>query len=354
MAGVSTPKIATCTKLPYTLSAPARSREYPSMNLDRQRNRQDWTTYGVGKQGVMSQIGRMGICPSGSRTEATGDDARTGEAELMEQGPTKSVALRRLRNALAGIPELTQLRHGSPTFKKWRRKTDIAITKTFGSNTRHTHEFSSLRYSQSDIVALTARTPDPYQEAYLRGLESANALLESMIEEIEEYWKDGEQAPRSAIPKQGEPTNANKIFIIHGRDEGTKDKVARFVESLKLTPVVLAEQASHGRTIIEKLEEHSQVGFAVALLTPDDTGSLKGAEDNPRPRARQNVLFEFGFFIGSLSRSRVCALTDGDVEIPSDYAGVVYIPLKQGNWKLDLAKELKKAGLSIDLNDLVS
>ena len=175
-----------------------------------------------------------------------------------------------------------------------------------------------------------------------------------MIEEIEEYWEDGNQAPTSPVLEEKERTNTNEVFVIHGRDEGTKDKIARFLERLKLTPVILAEQASHGRTIIEKLEEHAKVRFAVALLTPDDAGSLKGEEDKLRPRARQNVLFEFGFFIGSLGRSGVCALTEGDVEVPSDYAGVVYIPLDKGDWQLELAKELRKARLPVDLNDLAS
>ena len=156
------------------------------------------------------------------------------------------------------------------------------------------------------------------------------------------------------IEKKEERTNTNEVFIIHGRNNGTKETVARILERLKLKPVILAEQASHGRTIIEKLEEHAQVGFAVALLTRDDTGSLKGEEDNLKPRARQNVLFEFGFFIGSLGRSRVCALTEGDVEIPSDYAGVVYIPLNEGGWKFELAKELKNAGFPVDFNNLAS
>ena len=264
------------------------------------------------------------------------------------------MALARLRTALESIPKLTRLRHDSQAFAKWRRKTDIAVTNTFGNKTRHVHEFGSIRYSQSELVALTTRTPDPYQEAYLRGLASAETLLESMIEEIEDYWEDGPRAPTPSVSRKEERTNTNEVFIIHGRDNGTKETVARILERLKLKPVILAEQASHGRTIIEKLEEHAQVGFAVALLTPDDTGSLKGEEDNLRPRARQNVLFEFGFFIGSLGRSRVCALTEGDVEIPSDYAGVVYIPLNEGGWKFELGKELKNAGYPVDFNNLAS
>lgn len=138
--------------------------------------------------------------------------------------------------------------------------------------------------------------------------------------------------------------DANKIFIIHGRDEGPKNSVARFLENLGLEPVILAEQPSQGRTIIEKFEQHAQVGFALALLTPDDAGSLQGNEGNLNPRARQNVIFELGFFIGRIGRKRVCALTKGNVEIPSDYTGVVYIPFDDfGGWKGKLIQELESA-----------
>ena len=46
----------------------------------------------------------------------------------------------------------------------------------------------------------------------------------------------------------------------------------------------------------------------MALLTPDDLGAHKGEESTLNPRARQKVIFEFGYFIGKLSRKRVCAM----------------------------------------------
>ena len=171
-----------------------------------------------------------------------------------------------------------------------------------------------------------------------------------MIDEVEEYWEENE--PTISIPttkgKRSESTN--KVFLIHGRDEGTRDAVARLLSNLGLEPVILAEQASQGKTIIEKFESHAQVKFAIALLTPDDVGSLSNDSDSTRPRARQNVIFELGYFIGRLGRDGVCALTKGEVEIPSDYSGVVYIPLDDGGWKFDLVKELKAAGFPVDAN----
>ena len=138
--------------------------------------------------------------------------------------------------------------------------------------------------------------------------------------------------------------DANRIFLIHGRDEGPKYTVAGFFENLGLEPVILAEQPSEGRTIIEKLEQHAKVGCALASLMPDDAASLQGNDADLNPGARQNVIFELGFFSGRIGGKRVYALTKGDVELPSDCTGVVYIPFDNfGGWKGELIRELESA-----------
>ncbi len=128
--------------------------------------------------------------------------------------------------------------------------------------------------------------------------------------------------------------------------------VARLIEHLKLVPVILNEQPNKGRTIIEKFVDHANVGFAIVLLTPDDRGGLFSDKyENQKPRARQNVILELGFFLCKLGRERVCALCKGDVETPSDYDGVVYVKLDEGGaWRIAVGKELKAAGYNIDMN----
>ena len=113
--------------------------------------------------------------------------------------------------------------------------------------------------------------------------------------------------------------------------------------------MILQEQPDRSRTIIEKFEEYAQVNFAIALFTPDDFGGLEG--DDPQSRARQNVVFEFGYFIGKYGRERVRALVKGNLEIASDYFGVTYIPLDDSeDWKMRLVGELKSAGFDVDAN----
>ena len=134
-----------------------------------------------------------------------------------------------------------------------------------------------------------------------------------------------------------------------------KQSVARTLMKLKLEPIILHEQPDSGKTIIEKFERDSDVGFAVILLSPDDMGYKKddGAK-KAKPRARQNVIFELGYFVGKLGRNKVMALKRGDdLEVPSDLSGVVYTPFDDhGAWRLKLVKELKAAGYNADANDL--
>ena len=141
---------------------------------------------------------------------------------------------------------------------------------------------------------------------------------------------------------------------MHGHEIAAKELVARFVERLGLEPIILHEQASEGDTVIEKLERHSDVGFAVVLLTPDDVGAPAAEAARLRKRARQNVVAELGYFVGKLKRNRVCALYRQGVEIPSDFHGVVYVELDDsGGWRTKLAQELSSAGLPANLEALL-
>lgn len=144
-----------------------------------------------------------------------------------------------------------------------------------------------------------------------------------------------------------------KIFIVHGQNNEKKLETFNLLKALELEPIILHEQPNGGRTIIEKFEEYSDVGYAIILLTDDDEGKSK-KEDDYKLRARQNVILELGFFIGKLGRSRVCALYIDKVDLPNDISGLVYIPLdSSGAWKFALAKELKSAGYNINANNLL-
>ena len=176
-------------------------------------------------------------------------------------------------------------------------------------------------------------------------------ILEGLISRLQEKREDLESGHGPAIPSITALSGTRQIFVVHGHDEAAKEAVARFLERLDLKPIILHEQPNQGRTVIEKFEGSAAVDFAVVLLTPDDLGNRADGSDTPKARARQNVIFELGYFVGRLGRSRVCALHKGGVEILSDYNGVIYVSMDdpQG-WKLLLAREIKAAGIDVDLN----
>jgi predicted nucleotide-binding protein len=198
------------------------------------------------------------------------------------------------------------------------------------------------------------------QESLRRTKERNVALLEQAIESLKDRLAEHEDDPadppyaiasdRTSHASVSSPSK--KVFVVHGHG-GIEHAIAGFLRKLGLVPVILHEQPSEGRTIIEKFEAHSDVGFAVVLLTPDDVGGLK---DGPqRPRARQNVVLELGYFVGRFGRSKVCPLMQGDIELPSDVLGVAWVALDaHGGWHVKLAKELQAAGYEFDFNKVLA
>ena len=260
--------------------------------------------------------------------------------------PSKTLTKGRLQKVLDLIPALKQQRRGSVKFEKWQRDTEVAISHAFGESSDHVRKFKDIHYVTGFVVGRTSDSD--FQQMYISGLESADALLQSLIDEVEEYWEE-DREPLSPDSSESRQSNRNQVFIIHGRDYGTRNAVTGFLKDLGLEPVVLQEQASQGLTVIENFERWAGVDFAIALLTPDDLGGSQ--DDSLQPRARQNAVFELGYFMGEYGRDRVCALVRGAPEIPSDYSGVVYITFDESEcWKIGLLKELRSAGFDIDAN----
>jgi predicted nucleotide-binding protein len=254
---------------------------------------------------------------------------------------------KRIEEVKAFDPRSVTEQQNIPHVKKLAASIDETLVRTFGAN--------SLDYERYKDAAYFSNGPHNYrdpvpitevQRSLARSRDRSLALLEQAVESLQERLVEAGSitALDSATQKN---TFSRRVFVVHGHDDGPREAVARFLEHLGFDPIILHEQASSGRTIIEKVEHYSDVSFAVVLLTPDDEGCKKGGM--PAPRARQNVIMELGYFIRALGRERVCALTFGDIELPSDYGSVVYVPFdSNGGWKLALSKELEAAGFEID------
>ena len=271
----------------------------------------------------------------------------------------KDKALEYLRNALNEIPKFKShtaftihpsdflsgvdggiARYERPNYEEWKIFTKHWIKRIFGNRREYMDELEKYFHEEESHIKHR-------DEA----LDNVAILIRSMIEEIEDDWHDSESPQLVSEGSNIQVSQSNRVFVIHGHDRAAQETTARFLEKLGLEPVILHEQSNEGRTIIEKFEDHTDVRFAVVLLTPDDTGASKRQPTENRDRARQNVVFEFGYFVRALGRNKVCALVKGDIERPSDLDGVLYIPFDEGDgWKMGLVKELKTAGVAVDAN----
>lgn len=218
-----------------------------------------------------------------------------------------------------------------------------ALIQKLGNDTSYAFNFAYEFFSSSDNKIISCI------HNLVRG------LIIPFVRDYKEYV-----ASNSKIEPELKTHDANavaqsnrKVFVVHGHDDHAKEMMARFLEKNDFEAIVLHEQASGNKTIIEKIEHYADVGFAIILLTPDDMGKSKDA-DNYQPRARQNVILELGYFMGKLGRNRVCAFKSGDLEIPTDFSGVIWNPLDNaGTWKQILSKELSEAGYDLDSNKLL-
>lgn len=228
-----------------------------------------------------------------------------------------------------------------------------SLVRCFGEDTNAYRTYEAAgQLAYFPMVIRGGRQPDYYTPIQRRVM-NAVALLEQAQKSLNEDLVDlssSEEMEAMSSPESPK-SQSNRVFVVHGHDEGARESVARFLEKLGLEAIILHEQANRGRTVIEKIEGYRDVGFAVVLLTPDDQGCVKGGQ--LEPRARQNVLLELGYFIGHLGRHKVCALKRGQVDIPSDFAGVVWTSMNDDSWKQALSRELADAGYEIDWNKVM-
>lgn len=227
----------------------------------------------------------------------------------------------------------------------WKHTNEVVLRTSLGE-TNPTYQ-KLVKVSFTPAVYFDGMKRDAYTQARRRGISSSVSLMKAAIGEIE-----------LLEPKAGEMTapGGTRVFIVHGRSEVRKLEVAELVRDLTGTKAaILSEYPNSGRTLIEKFEHAaSEAAYAIVIASADDEGRLRG-EDELQSRARQNVIFELGYFIGKLGRSRVALLFEEGVETPSDAQGIAYIPLDRNNgWKLPLAKELNNAGVAVDFQALAN
>ena len=250
-------------------------------------------------------------------------------------------------------------------FKDWELKVSRYLSHRYGIQSVEMEEFRKTEFedvfdfdnTEKKIetcrkgLEATKRTFKIYlKEISKEMLENAQKTMRQQLREMQkERYGDGMLTNASQEVSMRNAKEYKKVFIVHGHDNALKQEVARMVEKQGLEAIILSEQANRGKTIIEKFEEHSDVGAAICLFTGDDYGKAKDATSE-NLRARQNVVFEAGYFMGKLGRGNVILIASPDIEIPSDLQGVVYT--NKDMWQTDVLRELKAIGYNVDFNKL--
>ena len=261
---------------------------------------------------------------------------------------TDTKAIENLNNL---ISEISGLRRNSTEHARWLANVLRVLDEKFGADSQYSTTIRSFSWKETGTRIYSgydfqSQRERDHQNAFRRQMGQAKGIIQSAVDALtEKIAESEEETAQSFDPK--------KVFIVHGHNETVKQTVARVLESIGLTPIVLAEQPDKGRTVIEKFEnEGNDVGFAVVLLTADDKGRKNYAR-KMQDRARQNVVFEMGYFMALLGRERVMLLLQDGVEKPSDLNGVVYTALdKDGVWKYRLVKELREQGYIVSSDSL--
>ena len=195
------------------------------------------------------------------------------------------------------------------------------------------------RFSQIPIILFSAD---------IAGGEAKQWACEQNVKFV--YKSEGPMAIISALKYYGLTTdNIPQTFIVHGHDEKSLLELKNYIQNtLKWKePIVLREQPSQGKTLIEKFEEYSvNIDYIFVLLTPNDITISPDDHNDQKRRARQNVIFELGFFYGNYGRKsgRILVLHKDKIELPSDIHGIIWIDISNG---IDAAGETIRKELEL-------
>jgi len=226
-------------------------------------------------------------------------------------------------------------------FSSWKSYVLELLVAQFGRDDQYVYEWDTY------VVTYVSKRK-PILNQLKKNVNKALSLIDSFLERI-----DLRMETKSTAQLNDEVAKKKRVFVVHGHDNNVRNEVELFVRSIEYEPIILCKRADMGDTIIEKIErEAKDVCYAIVIYTSCDLGKGK-KDENFKPRARQNVVFEHGFMCAHLGRSHVCALLEEGVEQPGDLKGVVYKPLDAaGAWKYQIADEMKAVGLEVDKNKI--
>lgn len=260
----------------------------------------------------------------------------------------KIALLSDLLDILDGLPLLDEM-----ALDAFKRRGEMVLRNIYGDGHPNVLRYTAINFRLHLLIFKEGARERQWNE----GAERTQNLLTSLIDEIETFSDAVEMSEEVDASLE---VSYEKVFIVHGHDRLIKAEVVGLMQNLGLTPIVLRDQPKRGRTIIEAIDHYSDVSSAIVLLSPDDLGySQAGEPEDAKPRARQNVILELGFFLGKLGRANVMVVHNKapNFEMPSDYEGVIFIPYdpedEVGGWKIEVTRELQDIGFDVDANDIL-
>ncbi len=192
---------------------------------------------------------------------------------------------------------------------------------------------------------------DNIQKGKVKG---AYLCTEEFVAVTQKNMEPTSQAPQTASTPCGPP---RRIIVVSGTDESIKQTITGALRKLGLAAVVMSEEPSQGKKIVDRFADYADVGFAVVLLSPDVYVYPKGEEATKRQRTpNQDVTLMFGFLLGKLGKDRVLAFykETPNFRIPVEFEGVKITALDdRDSWKHALIRELTGCGYTVDAERLL-
>ena len=270
-------------------------------------------------------------------------------------GMKKEVFLSQIGELINRIDTIGREVRFSGAFKEWRGEVNSLLCFAFGDDSAQVFDFANVRYWSG--FAISGQPDYIYDNEFRDGLKSARAVLMTIQKEVVTYFPSDDECrgevkgSEVCVVKGG----GKDVFVVHGHDEILRLEVEKVLRGLGLNPIILKDQANEGMTLIQKFEKNSDnVCFVVVLLTADEE-SVTMKDGKKEKHARQNVVFEMGYFFHTFrcdngAHRRLFAILENGVTKPGDVDGLVYQPYTKGDrsWILSLIKELDAVGVDFD------
>jgi predicted nucleotide-binding protein len=271
----------------------------------------------------------------------------------------KQQAKETIKSLIARIPALQNTDDDSPEFEKWKRDTRVAIRNIFAGSTSHIQDFENQL-----LGLLVDRYTSGLQRHnhYLKFLDTSRAILESMIEEIDQYWPSSTPPTKETARALSILSDPTKVFVVHGRNTKLLQAMFAFLRSIGLNPIewnqAIAGTKKGSPSIAEILDTaFNEAQAVIVLLTGDDEAKLRRQflknndpdyERQLTPQSRPNVLFESGMAIGR-QPDRTILVQIGEQRPFTDIAGKHITHMDNTSEKRqELATKLTNAGCRLN------